>query len=715
MPMTATQRQMLSDEEFLTKIDSMRVRVQYAKIELWTFDEKTLKRTIEGIATGGSLTVNGTSAVRRTLSLSLAVQEAYSDITRLENEISMNKKVDVSVGYKNPFKEYIDKYGEILWFPCGRFVVTSASVTRDATNWTISLQGKDKMVLLDGSVGGSLPASVTFNEVELEDGTIEYPTLLEIIKQAVHQYGHEDYQNIIINDLEETATTLMQYTGTQNIYFNSEFTNYIYKDVDPELYEGDSRKELQDLYDKYPHKVVQGQNIFYEETALTYPGELVLNAGDSVTSLLTKINETLGGNYEFFYNLDGQFVFQEKKNYLNTESPLNELDVDNYVETYSTTKCKYVFNDLSEITSFSVNPKYENIKNDFIVWGTRSTVSGGSVPIRYHLVIDERPTDLSLAQQVMWAVYDENDTYQENLLRYEFTNPQYDSDDKLIFSGTFVNPQTAYVVESGLPYEIRTESKVNDYGTEVEISYKEYIYPRLMKTASGNEHWYVIALPSTEWREELYRRALINNLTSYELAGYDTELLAEWRKLYDNLNSRWDDTSGWNPAVIYDPAVLDYWLDFIDSYELGEYSVNNIGKRSKIVNENSVKCLYQREPYEDLRIITPDKQTRIPEYDLLNQKYFLLSNEDYTDFSISTTGVTALDKMRSLLSSYLIYNTSISIVCIPRYYFEPNSLIYVNDQTDNAYNGTYFMTQFTLPLTYNGTMSITANQLAKRI
>jgi hypothetical protein len=37
------------------------------------------------------------------------------------------------------------------------------------------------------------------------------------------------------------------------------------------------------------------------------------------------------------------------------------------------------------------SPNYENIKNDFIVWGKRTSVSGSTFPIRYHLAIDTKP------------------------------------------------------------------------------------------------------------------------------------------------------------------------------------------------------------------------------------------------------------------------------------------------------------------------------------
>jgi len=40
-----------------------------------------------------------------------------ADITNLDNDISINKKFRLEIGLKNPLKDYIDTYGDIVWFP----------------------------------------------------------------------------------------------------------------------------------------------------------------------------------------------------------------------------------------------------------------------------------------------------------------------------------------------------------------------------------------------------------------------------------------------------------------------------------------------------------------------------------------------------------------------------------------------------------------------
>jgi hypothetical protein len=67
----------------------------------------------------------------------------------------------------------------------------------------------------------------------------------------------------------------------------------------------------------------------------------------------------------------------------------------------------------------------------------------------------------------------------------------------------------------------------------------------------------------------------------------------------------------------------------------------------------------------------------------------------------------------------LLYNhactaESISITAIPVYNLEPNKKIYVEDN-ESGINGEYFATKITIPLTYNGTMNITATKVVDRI
>lgn len=630
----------LNDMDFLTQLDKLHMRVQYAKIILLSFKDEEPIKEIQGSITSGNLSVNGSSAIRRTINLTMLASIDNSNLEDIDNEISINKKIKVLIGYDNPLKSY-KNYGDIIWFPCGLFVLSSANISRSTSGWNISITGKDKMCLLDGTAGGTLPASITFHEslVQLDNGDVEiqYPTIFQIIYEAVNHWGGEAIENIIITDIDEEIKMLVRYMGDKPVYFSNDYQSLSFE-----------------AQEDYPHMFSYGQDAGYKYTDFTYPGELVLNAGDTVVTLLDKIVSTLG-NYEYFYNIDGKFVFQEIKNYLNTGSPLLELSPEDYVRSYNNAKFLYSLTDLDTTTAITRNPKYDNVKNDFYVWGKRKTSTGVEVSIRYHLAIDDKP-DIDLAMQNMWEVKDKKSNL---IVRYDFnTLDDYSVDDYTVI---------------------------------------------------------LVGTPCDEWREELYRRALNAQVSNSVYDNYyDSELIAEWRNLYNPMNKNWDATNHWNPDVFNDPGSINFWLDFIDtSSALGKYSIKNIGRRTKVVNNNDIKTVYNSE-VPDVVFIEGLDQDLIVKYQGIGQRFFILTNEYYDMFSISTTGTSCFDQIREMMYQNLCYNTTISLTCLPKYYIEPNNIIRVEDKDSNIY-GNYQITQYSLPLTYNGTMSITATEVLTRV
>lgn len=630
----------LNDMDFLTQLDKLHMRVQYAKIILLSFKDEEPIKEIQGSITSGNLSVNGSSAIRRTINLTMLASIDNSNLEDIDNEISINKKIKVLIGYDNPLKSY-KNYGDIIWFPCGLFVLSSANISRSTSGWNISITGKDKMCLLDGTAGGTLPASITFHEslVQLDNGDVEiqYPTIFQIIYEAVNHWGGEVIENIIITDIDEEIKMLVRYMGDKPVYFSDDYQSLSFE-----------------AQEDYPHMFSYGQDAGYKYTDFTYPGELVLNAGDTVVTLLDKIVSTLG-NYEYFYNIDGKFVFQEIKNYLNTGSPLLELSPEDYVRSYNNAKFLYSLTDLDTTTAITRNPKYDNVKNDFYVWGKRKTSTGVEVSIRYHLAIDDKP-DIDLAMQNMWEVKDKKSNL---IVRYDFNTLD--------------------------------DYSVDDYTVTL------------------------VGTPCDEWREELYRRALNAQVSNSVYDNYyDSELIAEWRNLYNPMNKNWDATNHWNPDVFNDPGSINFWLDFIDtSSALGKYSIKNIGRRTKVVNNNDIKTVYNSE-VPDVVFIEGLDQDLIVKYQGIGQRFFILTNEYYDMFSISTTGTSCFDQIREMMYQNLCYNTTISLTCLPKYYIEPNNIIRVEDKDSNIY-GNYQITQYSLPLTYNGTMSITATEVLTRV
>ena len=667
----------LNDKEFLTALDKTRVKIQYAKIVLLDYDENPIKE-IQGTIQSGSLSVNGSAAIRRTINLTMLAGPHNSNLENIENDISLNKKVKIYIGYENYLSEY-KHYGKIVWFPCGVFLIATANLSRSTNSWSISITGKDKMVLLDGTVGGVLPASTTFHEryIYHEDEKknktiiIENPTIFQIIYEAVHQFGKENPANIFINDIDEYAKILIKYIGSNPIWFDENYNSFAWENPT----------------DVYTIKKVFGDDVGYRLTPFTYPGELILNAGDTVVTLLDKIKNVLG-NFEYFYDVEGRFIFQQQKNYLNTASPLDELIPEDYFQSYSNTKYEYSLTDLTDVISITVNPKYDNIKNDFIVWGRRTTPAGSEQDIRYHLAIDVKP-QIYYADRYFYYLEEKDDNNNVTIITY--------LDFKTIFN-------------------FEEEGK------------KEELALILGRSIAENSELILIGIPVEDdeaaWREEIYRIALLaqneNNLTetnerinSYDYSYYYPEMLAEWRNLYDNMNEKWSESNGWNPNVKNDPRLLDFWIDFIDnSNVINKYSVNMIGRRTKVINDTNIKLLMNKE-IPDIYFVDANVELSEKEKDEI-PKWFQLNSTTQHLFVTSSTGMSTFDKIRELVYLHLCYNTQITFQCSPKYYMEPNHIIYIEDK-ETGIIGNYSITQFTLPLSHNGTMSITATEVLTRV
>ena len=431
------------DSEFLLKLDKSKNKTIYARITALQFNESPIE-TIEGRVTGGSINIDGSSAIRRSCSLTMVAQDFnYNDYywglkTKFKLEIGVENNVDPSMP-------------PVIWFNQGIYLITAFNTSRATNNFTISITGKDKMCLLNGELGGSLESSVDFGNIEEENEQgiweIKPIPIPEIIRNAVHTYAGEPYWNIIINDLETYGLELLEYrydipmylykppASVSNYYYNTIIENdstvvYIYENstmvakklselesshldllVDAldggnhtaeYVYVRQSEKsgEWKDLcktigghtYVPYNFaKVEFGQTAGYRITDLTYAGELVANIGESITSVLDKIKNMLV-EFEYFYDVDGRFVFQKKQSFVSTMwQPLSTDDEGNAV-TKTSSPLAYMFSAGELITAFNNNPNLANMKNDYSVWGERTGVSGAKIPVHLRYAIDTKPT-----------------------------------------------------------------------------------------------------------------------------------------------------------------------------------------------------------------------------------------------------------------------------------------------------------------------------------
>ena len=678
-------RPYLRDKNFLKAIDRISLKEEFAKITILNWQERPIE-DIQGKVSSGTLNINGNSSLRRTCNLTILIDENNSNITSVKNSLSINKKIKLDIGIKNNTSQYSEY--DIIWFPLGTYIISSVSITNTNSQITsASLQLKDKMCLLNGECGGLLPASVTFSSYDTLDANgayqTEQPTIYTIIKYVVNYFGGEQLPKILISDVDERVRKVMKWTGSNPLYitqYTSTTSGVQYgATTDKEQVDEALAAGTIDSYTEYK----SGQDVGYIYTDFIYPGELIGDAGNSVCDILDKIKSALG-NYEYFYDLDGNFIFQEIKNYLNTSkstTDLNNMEQNDYLIDITKGKSVYTFDDSFLISSYSNAPQYSMIKNDYIVWGMREdATTGATYPIRYHLAIDTRP---QTGNTYKVFFYDDPD----DGIRKAKRPIQFSTRDEFPTQGA---EDTFYLaLDTNIVYKWDTEQNT---------------YVRFATQTKD--------ITTTDWRTELYLSGAQAEGFSLDTNNYYTELNNEWPKMYDIENGEFYE------EYEKDPASLDYFLDFIDSSAaIGELSISNIGKRSKIVVDEDINCIFEREipnlvmidASQDSAIVTEQRE----EAQRKGQDYIQVSGAIYNLLATGGTQNSAFERVKELIYQYTSYNESITLQCLPIYYLDVNQRITVNDSKSNIY-GDYMINSISIPLNISSMMTISATRALER-
>ena len=668
----------LRDVNFLNNFDKSRLKQQFVKIIVLTFNEMPIAE-IQGKVLSGNLSLDGSSAMRRTANISLVADEYVNDLTDTKHLLSINKKVEILIGFTNTTGEYEDF--PVLWFPQGTFVIITPNISHGTDGINISLTLHDKMALLNGECGGTLPASIIFHQVEDIDENgqiyIRQPTIYQIIQELVNHFGGQQLGKIIISDIDDKIKKVMKWTGSTPLY--------LYRS----LQDGQLRNHFSTNYSEAQkgsgtiQEFEYGQDVGYILTDFVYPGELVSNAGDTIVTILDKIKNMLG-NYEYFYDVDGNFRFQQIKNYLNTSYStfkINEIQASNYLVDYSGGKSVYTFTDADVITAFSNSPQYQQIKNDFIIWGKRKTIDGKEVPIRYHLAIDKKPP----------------------------TGNQY----KVFF---FTDPDDG-ITKAKKPVEFANRNsfplkgQVGNYYLAADTA---FIYKWAPDVQTYEKTSYTIeTVTATDYRTELYMAGVASQPFGLDSNYYYTELKNEWPKLYNMRGSN----PGFFEENLNQPNNIDFFLDFIDTNSsLAEFSISNIGRRTVVLTDDMVNCIFEPDN-PDIVIIqagTPQTSEIREECENRKQEYVQVKSELYSLLSNGGSIRSAYEQMRKELYQYTNYNEQVSLTMLPIYYLEPNTRITIRDVESGIY-GDYMIKSFSIPLDVNGTMSLSCTRALERI
>lgn len=584
----------LKDKKFLRQFDELSLKQQYVKLVVLTFNEVPIKQ-IQGRLVSGNINLDSSSSMRRTGSLNLVLDDGESEITNIRHLLAINKKIEVFIGFLNTTDKYLDY--PIIWFPQGVYVIISPNITHNSQGINVSLTIHDKMALLNGECGGVLPASVIFHEVEDVDQNgqtyIRNPTIFQIILELVNHFGGQQLGRIIINDVDNQIKQVMKWTGSSPLYLGHKMqsdgsTYYTINTNYSTLIESGLQED--DISTYY-----YGEDVGYILTDFIYPGELIGNAGDSVVTILDNIKNVLG-NYEYFYDIHGNFVFQEIKNYLNNSYSTTILknNGNDYLTDYNNGKSVYSFDNANIIQSFSNTPQYQQIKNDFLIWGKRTTIEGNEVPIRYHLTIDDKPVAGNSYNVVL---YTDEDNIEKAKIPFRY-DPELDE----------IN---SFNIKDHFP----RNGQVDRFYVQKEPIYYIYDSTGVFLQVSRDLIFFVDQLPAENQREDVYY--ILANQT--DALSIDTSI-AIWR---------------WNPkkGEFSNRYKQPYYFQKKSSQKNFSKSKNFLYEiyEDRIYTWDADTQQYQKTNYQIETITSTDYRTQLYMAGVQAQQLGLTSNEYYAE------------------------------------------------------------------------------------
>lgn len=595
------------------------------KIELLDWNTERVIKSIEGYTIAGSRTEDGNSNIRNTINLTFVANEDNYQLLNPNNEIYPNKKIKLYEGIVNKMTG-----GKPRWYPKGVYVLTSPSINYSANSYGITIAASDKMCLCDGSVSGKINASTRIDaeykannikSVYISEAIEEYDKILNkkvktqseledskayiILKLREYlyyvtstDYTQESTVLTLINNIDDIqlSTSIYDLKGysqsfsklINNVYYSklkiSEIIKYIMIEY---AHENPSKVIINDVPDKIKTPIYvrnkdskdEKTKIGYKMIDYIYPEELIASAGTPVTAILDSCVQALGGNFEYFYDYNGNFIFQEKKNYINNNIvDINKLEPSNYKYKYDYFPIHYDFSNTKIISSYSNSATWSNIKNDISVWGDNEERTLG-----YRVVIDTKP------EVPIYIINQFNSTKRLDWREYIIYNYEIGINNNLVGKnkGETISPD----------YNINVDNPV------------------------------IVICPEDKTKKYYYKRYNKENKTWEKLSIADEDKGSEMPKYYPELSTLWFNDRFYINGEPQDKGVYNYNLDLLaGDVDFNKWRISSIGERVESITDNDVKQLYPTKIDEILVYVNED------DLQYTNDRDAAIKLENYDDF-----------------------------------------------------------------------------------
>ena len=760
-----TKQNPLLDFNFLYELDQEYNKKVYARITSLTVDNYP-NECIEGITTAGTITIDGSSSVRRICSLSLTTNNM-----NINNIFwGVTSRIKIEIGIENTLKNF-NQYPSIIWFPQGYFILTDFKTSTSLNSTSISLTGKDKMCLLNGDIGGVFNAETQLDIERIQDAKGNYVDekrpISYIIRELIHHYAQENFYNIIINDIDKLQLKMLTNNSGSDFYlvedlktghivdiankgillpskdycyyenmglrvnFNQLIDNFCFKKINNEDDTGLIKNQtsptiIVDLKTKEKYVVIQvqhGEDIGYELTEVFYPDDLIAGVGDTVTSVLDKIIKIFGA-FEYFYNLDGQFVFQAKQNYVNTVWNNSSLEQKDTNISNVSNLVFYNFENGKNTISYSNNPQLGKIKNDFTVWGKQKLSTGVEVPIHMRYAIDKKPDYYFNYNKIGFISTDFfKNTIKENYIyellsdnEIQLNNEKY----KIVDWREIIYQMSLDYYQHNHDDDFELNIQKNNYKSFIKKNNSKVIFKPYERGKTGYEHYYHdlnsfwrnLYVPEEEFNDYL---KIKNNSIINADDFYKNLIIPTTNKFVKKF------IGPWNKNILENPTNLIFWFDFFDADlpGLGQFSIPAIGDRPKTYKNDKIGAITYKDAPDIIFISQSDYNNYQQQGKLLDYYDYIINDKILTKIintnkiRISTRGLTAQESIDDLLYQHAYCNETIDIQGLPIYYLEPNVIISVVNKEKDI-NGYYTIDKISLPLNYRDSMKITAIKLPEK-
>lgn len=225
---------------------------------------------------------------------------------------------------------------------------------------------------------------------------------------------------------------------------------------------------------------------------------------------------------------------------------------------------------------------------------------------------------------------------------------------------------------------------------------------------------YTAAASDMTWIGNLFRQVQNSRVdTDY----YFEELDAFWPSIYNLEKQEFYAAEDDQSLQLSSFTDGNYFLDFIEPFtsNLGEFSVQNIGRRTQVTTNDDINCLFQPNIPDIIFLNIDSDNIEDQRNECIESGYSWTQVRGDVYYALATGGYKngAYDQIKYELYLHTNYQKTLSLSALPVFYLEPNSRVTINDKSTNTY-GSYEIKSISIPFGPGSSMAVSCSECFER-